>query len=264
MDAKDHPVISVLGDQRRFVVPIYQRQYSWGDARLGPFWDDVVAKAEEVLEGKPKFSHYMGALILAPGGDGFTIGATPQFQVVDGQQRLTTFQLFLVALRDVGERLGVALLGSGPINGIPTERTSWFTRLSNRRRRVSGEFWLSDRQWRRLEPLLPNKPRGVLRVDDRRVVSGIVHVPRSGGRWVDAPAACGPRETLYNRFVRWAAKGVWRAVFDALAAAGGPPAEVPLDSTRVKAHRRAVGGKGGGARRRSASAAAGAPPSSTP
>lgn len=107
MDAKDHPVISVLGDQRRFMVPIYQRQYSWREQRLGPFWEDVVAKADEALEGKPKFSHYMGALILAPGGDGFTIGATPRVQVVDGQQRLTTFQLFLAALREVGEELGV-------------------------------------------------------------------------------------------------------------------------------------------------------------
>jgi hypothetical protein len=112
MDAKDHPVISVLGDQRRFVVPIYQRQYSWGEARLKPFWDDVVSKAEEALEGKPKFSHYMGALILAPGGDGFTIGATPRVQVVDGQQRLTTFQLFLAALREVGDRMNVPGLGS--------------------------------------------------------------------------------------------------------------------------------------------------------
>ena len=129
---------------------------------------------------------------------------------------------------------------------------------------MSGEFWLSDRQWRRLEPLLPNKPRGVPRADDRRVVSGIVHVLRSGGRWVDAPAAYGPRKTLYNRFVRWAAKGVWARAFHALAAAGGPPAEVLLDSTHVKAHRCAAGGKGGSARRRSASAAAAAPPRSTP
>src|SRR5215212_7432418 len=104
MDAKDHPVISVLGDQRRFVVPIFQRQYSWGTERLESFWDDVLAKAEEALEGKPKFSHYMGALILAPGGDGFIIGVTPRVQVVDGQQRLTTFQLFLAALREVGQR----------------------------------------------------------------------------------------------------------------------------------------------------------------
>ncbi len=105
MDAKDHPVVSVLGDQRRFMVPIYQRRYGWGEARLAPFWDDVVAKAEEALEGKPRFSHYMGALILAPGGDGFTIGATPRVQAVDGQQRLTTFQLFLAALREVGDTL---------------------------------------------------------------------------------------------------------------------------------------------------------------
>ncbi|CAO4191864.1 DUF262 domain-containing protein [Methylorubrum extorquens] len=111
MDAKDHPVISVLGDQRRFVVPIYQRQYSWREERLGPFWDDVAAKAEEALQGKPKFSHYMGALILSPGGDGFTIGTTPRVQVVDGQQRLTTFQLFLAALREVGNMLGVAEVG---------------------------------------------------------------------------------------------------------------------------------------------------------
>ena len=91
MDTKDHPVISVLGDQRRFVVPIFQRQYAWGENRLGPFWDDVVAKAEEARSGKPKFSHYMGALILAPGGDGFTIGTTSRVKVIDGHQRLTTF-----------------------------------------------------------------------------------------------------------------------------------------------------------------------------
>ena len=63
---------------------------------------------------------------------------------------------------------------------------------------MSGEFWLTDRQWQRLAPLLPNKPRGVPRVDDRRVISGIIHVLRSGGRWVDAPASYGPRKTLYN------------------------------------------------------------------
>ena len=129
---------------------------------------------------------------------------------------------------------------------------------------MSGEFWLNDRQWARLAPLLPSKPRGVPRVDDRRGVSGIVHVLRSGGRWADAPAAYGPRKTLYNRFVRWAARGIRRAVFDALAATGGPPAEVLLDSTHVKAHRCAAGGKGGSAPKRSASAAAGAPPRSMP
>ena len=128
---------------------------------------------------------------------------------------------------------------------------------------VSGEFWLTEGQWGRLAPLLPNKPRGVPRVDDRRVISGIVHVLRSGGRWIDAPAIYGPRKTLYNRFVRWAAKGIWADLFVALAAAGGPPAEILLDSTHIKAHRCATGGKGGSRSRRSASAEADAPPKST-
>lgn len=129
---------------------------------------------------------------------------------------------------------------------------------------MSAEFWLSDRQWRRLAPPLPNEPRGVPRVDDRRVISGIVRVLRSGGRWVGAPAAYGPRKTLYNRFVRWAAKGVWADVSRTPAATGGPPAELLPDGTRVRAHHRATGGEGGGGRRRSASAAVDAPPRSTP
>jgi transposase len=67
-------------------------------------------------------------------------------------------------------------------------------------------FWLTERQFTRLKPLLPTDTRGKPRVDDRRVISGIVHVLKSGGRWIDAPDVYGPRKTLYNRFVRWAAK----------------------------------------------------------
>jgi transposase len=129
---------------------------------------------------------------------------------------------------------------------------------------MSQGFWLSDAQWERLAPLLPNKPRGVPRVDDRRVISGIVVALQSGGRWIDVPAEYGPRKTLYNRFVRWSAQGVWQTVFETLAAAGGPPATVLLDSTHVKAHRCAGGGKGASKPRRSASAAADARPRSTP
>ena len=106
MDAKDHPVISVLSDQKRFMVPIYQRQYRWVEKHWSAFWDDVVAKAEEAQQGKPKFKHYMGALIIAPGSDGYTVASTPRVQVVDGQQRMTTFQIFLVALREVGNLRG--------------------------------------------------------------------------------------------------------------------------------------------------------------
>jgi transposase len=76
-----------------------------------------------------------------------------------------------------------------------------------------GQFWLTVEQFARLEPHLPRDTRGKHRVDDRRVISGIVHVLKSGGRWADAPAVYGPRKTLYNRFVRWAAKGVWENIF---------------------------------------------------
>src|SRR5512144_1324613 len=112
---------------------------------------------------------------------------------------------------------------------------------------MAEEFWLSDGQWARLAPLLPNKPRGVPRVDDRRVISGIIHVLKSGGRWADAPSSYGPRKTLYNRFVRWAAKGVWSDLFEMLATAGGPPANLLLDSSAVKAHRCAGAAVKGGA-----------------
>ena len=109
-------------------------------------------------------------------------------------------------------------------------------------------FWLTDDQFARLAPLLPTDTRGKPRVDDRRVISGIVHVLKSGGRWIDAPPEYGPKKTLYNRYVRWAAKGVWVELFHALAQAGGPAAEVLevlIDSSAVKAHRSASGGKGG-------------------
>ena len=108
-----------------------------------------------------------------------------------------------------------------------------------------ARFDLTDFEWSVIQPLLPNKPRGVPRVDDRRVISGIVHVLISGGRWADAPSVYGPKKTLYNRWVRWAKAGVWRRAFEELAAAGGPPAELMIDSTWAKAHRSAAGGKGG-------------------
>jgi len=119
-------------------------------------------------------------------------------------------------------------------------------------------FWLTDEQFGRIAPHLPTDTRGKPRVDDRRVISGIVHVLKSGGRWVDAPADYGPRKTLYNRYTRWARKGVWVALFEALAKDGGPPEQVLIDSSAVKAHRSAAGGKGGSGRRRSAARAAGA------
>lgn len=104
MDADNYTVEVVLKEDRRFLVPIYQRKYRWTDDRLLPFWEDVQAKAAEVLSGESRFEHYMGALIIAPVDIGSQIGKTPVVQVVDGQQRLTTFQLFLAALREVARR----------------------------------------------------------------------------------------------------------------------------------------------------------------
>jgi transposase len=67
----------------------------------------------------------------------------------------------------------------------------------------------SEHEWTAIKPMLPNKPRGVRRVDDRRVLDGIVWVLRSGAPWRDLPATYGPRTTCYNRFVRWRRTGVW-------------------------------------------------------
>lgn len=101
MDADDYSVEQTLTEGRRFMVPLYQRKYQWADNRVKPFWEDVEAKAAEVLSGTNKFKHYMGALLLAPLDNSSQIGVTPRIQVVDGQQRLTTFQLLIAAIREV-------------------------------------------------------------------------------------------------------------------------------------------------------------------
>ena len=129
---------------------------------------------------------------------------------------------------------------------------------------MSALSWLNHAQWTRPKPFLPTDVRGVPRVDDRRVISCIIHVQRSGCRWADAPSTYGPRKTFYNRFVRWTMRSVWRRVLEALAATGGLPVEVLLDSTHAKAHRCSAGGKRGRRAKRSAALEVVAPPSSTP
>ena len=106
-------------------------------------------------------------------------------------------------------------------------------------------FWLSDEQWQRIEPHLPTDIRGVERRDDRRVISGIVHVLKSGCRWCDCPEAYGPPTTIYNRFVRWARRGIWENLFLKLAGGGHATDTQMINSTHVKAHRSAAGGKRG-------------------
>lgn len=116
---------------------------------------------------------------------------------------------------------------------------------------MAGEFWLSDRQWAAIEPLLPKNRPGARRVDDRRVISGIVHVLKVGCRWQDCPAAYGPPTTIYNRFHRWAGRGLWQRLFTALVEISPGDMQM-IDSTTAKAHRSSAGGKGGRMRRRSA------------
>lgn len=101
-------------------------------------------------------------------------------------------------------------------------------------------FWLSDAQFSRLEPLLPKKVRGVPRVDDRRVISGIIHVLKNGLMWRDAPAVYGPPKTLYNRFIRWSKAGVFDRIFCTLAALSEATGTVMIDATHLKAHRTAA------------------------
>ena len=122
----------------------------------------------------------------------------------------------------------------------------------------SNLFWLNDDQWRSIEPLLPTDVRGKDRVDDRQVISGILHVLKSGCRWCDCPPEYGPPTTIYNRFVRWAERGVWERLFRELAARGRSTGTQMIDSTHIKAHRSAAGGKGGPRNRRLAAHAAGA------
>ena len=119
-------------------------------------------------------------------------------------------------------------------------------------------FWLSDEQWARIEPYLPTDVRGVERADDRRVISGIIHVLKCGCRWCDCPEAYGPPTTIYNRFVRWAERGIWERLFRQLAARGRSTQTQMIDSTHVKAHRSASGAKRGNRRKRLDARAAGA------
>jgi transposase len=130
---------------------------------------------------------------------------------------------------------------------------------------MSDFFWFSDAQWARIAPLLPSDTRGKPRVDDRRVLSGIVHALQSGGRWGDCPEhVYGPKKTLYNRFVRWAERGVWEGIFERLAGAEGAPDRLFIDSSSIKVHRTAGGAKGGLWPMVSARAVVAATPSSMP
>src|SRR3546814_1216894 len=113
-----------------------------------------------------------------------------------------------------------------------------FTAVSEVAASMADFFWFSDAQWARIEPLLPANARGKRRVDDRRVLSWIVHALKCGGRWADCPRDIyGPKKTLYNRFVRWSERGIWEGIFGALAGAGDVPDRLFIDSSCIKVHR---------------------------
>lgn len=103
---------------------------------------------------------------------------------------------------------------------------------------MSNLFLLSPAQMSKIEPFFP-KSHGVARVDDRRVISGIVYVLKHGLQWKDAPASYGPHKTLYYRFRRWTELGVFDKIFSHLAASNGPPDTLMIDATHLKAHRTA-------------------------
>ena len=100
-------------------------------------------------------------------------------------------------------------------------------------------FLLSERQMARISRFFP-RSHGVPRVDDRRVVSGIVYVIRNGLQWKDAPAGYGPHKTLYNRFMRWSRMGVFDRIFAGLAGEAPNPERIMIDATHLKAHRTAA------------------------
>lgn len=103
---------------------------------------------------------------------------------------------------------------------------------------MSDLYWLTDEQMARLQPFFP-KSHGRPRVDDRRVLSGIIFVNRNGLRWRDAPREYGPAKTLYNRWKRWSDKGVFIAMMDGLSAKGTERKTIMIDATYLKAHRTA-------------------------
>ena len=103
-----------------------------------------------------------------------------------------------------------------------------------------SDLWLlSEAQMRRIEAYFPLS-HGIPRVDDRRIVSGIIFVIRNGLRWRDAPAGYGPHKTIYNRFIRWSRLGVFNRIFAELAAKGGKPDQLMIGATHLKAHRTAA------------------------
>ena len=100
---------------------------------------------------------------------------------------------------------------------------------------MSNLYWLTDAQMERLKPFLP-KSHGKPRVDDRRVLSGIIFINRNGLRWCDAPKEYGPAKTLYNRWKRWSAMGIFIRMMEGLATGKAEPQTIMIDATYLNAY----------------------------
>jgi len=107
-----------------------------------------------------------------------------------------------------------------------------------------GRYELTDSEWKAIEPCLPNKPRGVPRVNDRRVLNGIFWVLRSGARWADLPERYGPPTTIYNRFNRWRKAGVWDRLMDVVTKAHDGNVRM-IDTSIVRVHQQGATAKRG-------------------
>ena len=111
-----------------------------------------------------------------------------------------------------------------------------------------ARFDLSDEEWAVISDLLPKQWRGPKRKDDRKILNGIFYILRTGAPWRDLPERYGPRTTVYNRYIRWGERGIWRGIFESLAQEC-EDSLIFIDASIVKAHRAAAGSKKGTGRR---------------
>ncbi len=105
-----------------------------------------------------------------------------------------------------------------------------------------ARFDLTDFEWSVIQPLLPQKSRGVPRVDDRRVLNGIFWRLRTGAPWADIPARYGPHTTCVNRFNRWRKAGIWSMLLDAVSKAYDGDVQM-IDRTSIRVHQHAANGQ---------------------
>ena len=109
-----------------------------------------------------------------------------------------------------------------------------------------AHFDMTDRECSIIQPLLPTKVRGVARVDDQRVINGILWRWRTGTPWADIPERYGSHKSCYNRFVRWRKAGVWDSILQAVSEAYDGNVQM-IDSSSIRVHQHGANGKKGGA-----------------